>query len=43
MNNEEKWASMEELCKHLGLSRDTIKKMIHKQNLPAQRDRKSVV
>lgn len=35
MNNEEKWASMEELCKHLGLSRDTVKKMIHKQNLPA--------
>ena len=35
MNNEEKWASMEELCNHLGLSRDTVKKMIHTQNLTA--------
>ena len=38
---EEKWVSMEEICKHLGSSRDTIKKMIRKQGLPAYKiDRK---
>lgn len=38
---EEKWASMEDLCKHLGCSRDTIKKMIKYQGLPSYKiDRK---
>jgi len=31
---EEKWVSMEEICKHLGSSRDTVKKMIKTQGLP---------
>lgn len=32
---------MEEICKHLDSSRDTIKKMIHQQGLPAYKiDRK---
>ncbi len=39
--NEEKWVSMEEICKHLGSSRDTVKKMIRQENLPAYKiDRK---
>lgn len=39
--DEEKWVSMEEICKHLDCSRDTVKKMIRKQNLPAYKiDRK---
>lgn len=38
---DEKWVSMEEICKHLGCSRDTVKKMIKKQSLPAYKiDRK---
>lgn len=41
MNKEEKWVSMEEICKHLDCSRDTVKKMIRMQNLPAYKiDRK---
>ena len=41
MNKEEKWVSMEEICKHLDCSRDTGKKMIRTQNLPAYKiDRK---
>ena len=41
MENEEKWVSMEEICKHLDCSRDTVKKMIRTQNLPAYKiDRK---
>lgn len=35
MNMNERWVSMEEICKHLGLSRDTIKKMINLQGMPA--------
>lgn len=39
--DEEKWVSMEEICKHLDCSRDKVKKMIRKQNLPAYKiDRK---
>ena len=38
---EEKWVSMEEICKHLDSSRDTVKKMIKQQGLPAYKiDRK---
>lgn len=41
MDQNENWVSMEELCKHLGSSRDTVKKMINTQNLPAYKiDRK---
>ncbi len=38
---EEKWVSMEEICKYLGCSRDTVKKMIRQNKLPAYKiDRK---
>lgn len=41
MQNTERWVSMEEICMHLGASRDTVKKMIKTQNLPAYKiDRK---
>lgn len=41
MNKEEQWVSMEEICNHLDCSRDTVKKMIRTQNLPAYKiDRK---
>lgn len=40
MENE-RWVSMEEICKHLDSSRDTVKKMIKIQNMPAYKiDRK---
>ena len=32
---EERWVSMEEICEHLGSSRDTVKKMIRLYGLPA--------
>ena len=35
MEKEEKWVSMEDICKHLDCSRDTVKKMIRTQELPA--------
>ena len=31
MRDVERWVSMEEICKHLGASRDTVKKMIKTQ------------
>ena len=38
---EEKWVSMEAIRKHLGCSRDTVKKMIRQNKLPAYKiDRK---
>lgn len=41
MNMNERWVSMEEICTHLGASRDTVKKMIKLQNMPAYKiDRK---
>ena len=41
MEQNEKWVSMDEICKHLGASRDTVKKMIKVQNMPAYKiDRK---
>ena len=41
MEKEEKWVSMEYICKHLDCSRDTVKKMIRTQELPAYKiDRK---
>ena len=40
MEKEEKWVSMEDICKHLDCSRDTVK-MIRTQELPAYKiDRK---
>ena len=35
MNDAEKWVSMTEICKHLGFGKDTIKKLIKEQGLPA--------
>lgn len=35
MDMNERWVSMEEICNHLGSSRDTIKKMIKLQGMPA--------
>ena len=35
MSKDEKWVSLEDICEHLGCSRDTVKKMIRTQNLPA--------
>ena len=35
MDTSEKWVSMEDICKHLGASKDTVKKMINTQGLPA--------
>lgn len=41
MMENEKWVSMEEICSHLDCSRDTVKKMIKNQNMPAYKiDRK---
>lgn len=41
MEKEEKWVSMKDICKHLDCSRDTVKKMIRTQELPAYKiDRK---
>lgn len=41
VEDKERWVSMEEICTHLGVSRDTVKKMIKMQNLPAYKiDRK---
>ena len=41
MQDVERWVSMEEICTHLGASRDTVKKMIKKQGLPTYKvDRK---
>lgn len=35
MELNERWISMEEICKHIGASRDTVKKMVKTQNMPA--------
>ena len=41
MEKSERWVSMEEICNHLGASRDTVKKMVKTQNMPAYKfDRK---
>ena len=41
MAENEKWVSMEDICSHLNCSRDTVKKMIKNQNMPAYKiDRK---
>lgn len=41
MDTTEKWVSMDDICTHLNASRDTVKKMIRTQNMPAYKfDRK---
>lgn len=41
MAENEKWVFMEDICSHLNCSRDTVKKMIKNQNMPAYKiDRK---
>ncbi len=32
-----RWLSVDEICKHLGVSKDTVYKWIDKQNMPAHR------
>ena len=34
MENTEKWVSLDTICEHLGLSRDTVKKMVISQGMP---------
>ena len=34
---EDRWLSVEEICKYLGVSNDTVYKWIDKQNMPAHR------
>ena len=34
-NSPEKWVSMEEICNHLSASKDTVKKMVKQNGLPA--------
>ena len=34
MSQEEKWVTMKDICEHLGVSRDTVKKMVNTQGLP---------
>lgn len=31
----EKWVSMEVICKHLGFGKDTIKKLVYEEGMPA--------
>jgi len=41
VDKNERWVSMEEICNHLSASRDTVKKMVKRQNMPAYKfDRK---
>ena len=35
MYKTEKWVSMQEICDHLGFGKDTVKKLIKEQGLPA--------
>lgn len=34
-NSPEKWVSLEAICRHLSASKDTVKKMVKKNGLPA--------
>lgn len=34
---KERWLSMNEICAHLGISRDTALKWINKKNMPAHK------
>ncbi|MBQ8178215.1 MAG: helix-turn-helix domain-containing protein [Clostridia bacterium] len=35
MDNMEKWVSLQVICKHLNLSRDTVKRLVYEESLPA--------
>jgi DNA binding domain, excisionase family len=37
MSKEERWLSMDEICKHLGISRDTTLKWIKENDMPASK------
>ena len=37
---KERWLSMNEICAHLGISRDTVLKWINKKNMPAHKIKK---
>lgn len=36
-STDDRWLSITEICKHLGVSNDTVYKWIEKQNMPAHR------
>ena len=36
-SNVERWYSMEEICEHLGVSRDTVLVWIKKREMPASK------
>ena len=31
----ERWVSLTEICEHLGFSKDTVKKLVNEQGMPA--------
>ena len=35
MNSTERWVSLSDICKHLGFSKDTVKKLVMEQGMPA--------
>ncbi len=36
-DKEDRWLSVEDICKHLGVSKDTVYKWIDKSGMPAHR------
>ena len=36
-NESNRWLSMTEICNHLGISRDTVKKWIINKNMPSHK------
>lgn len=36
-DTNDRWLSMDEICTHLGISRDTVSKWIEKQKMPAHK------
>ena len=36
-HQDDRWLSITEICKHLGVSNDTVYKWIEKQDMPAHR------
>ena len=37
METEDRWLSVEEICKHLGISKDTVYRWIDKNCMPAHK------
>jgi excisionase family DNA binding protein len=37
VETEDRWLSVDEICKHLGISKDTVYRWIDKRNRPAHR------